>query len=119
VQNTVDSGRLAESAAAADYCSRGFAIEARNFRLRSGEIDLIARRAGLLVFVEVKGRAWFRPEEAESLRWRGKKRRMARVAAFYLARRRLEMPAVDEFRLDIVYVTQGRVTERYEGEPFW
>ncbi|MBE7558057.1 YraN family protein [bacterium] len=35
---------------------RGFAIVARNFRTRYGEIDRIARRGDLLVFVEVKMR---------------------------------------------------------------
>lgn len=40
---------------------RGFRIVARNWRVRGGEIDVVAARGGLTVFVEVKGRrhqAW-------------------------------------------------------------
>jgi putative endonuclease len=36
---------------------RGITIVARNFRTRFGEIDLIARDAGTLVFVEVRMRS--------------------------------------------------------------
>jgi putative endonuclease len=36
---------------------RGFTVIARRFRTRVGEIDLVARRGRLLVFVEVKARA--------------------------------------------------------------
>lgn len=44
-------------ALAADYLARhGLAIVQRNFRTRFGEIDLIAREGGVLVFVEVRMR---------------------------------------------------------------
>ncbi|MCQ2596320.1 MAG: YraN family protein [Treponema sp.] len=40
---------------AADYLvSKGYEIVARNWRIRSGEIDLIAEKGDLIVFVEVK-----------------------------------------------------------------
>jgi putative endonuclease len=35
----------------------GFSILARRYKTRLGEIDIVARRGGLLVFVEVKARA--------------------------------------------------------------
>lgn len=49
-------GRRAETIAALAYRLRGFAIVARRFRSRAGEVDLIARRGRLLVFAEVKAR---------------------------------------------------------------
>ena len=38
------------------YRLRFFSILEKNFRTRKGEVDLIVRRGGLLVFVEVKAR---------------------------------------------------------------
>ena len=49
-------GQRGERRAAWFYRLRGYRIVARNVRLRGGEIDLIVRRGGLLVFVEVKAR---------------------------------------------------------------
>nr|WP_245514058.1 YraN family protein [Antarcticimicrobium luteum] len=39
---------------ARDYERRGFAIDRRRWRGRGGEIDLIARHGGGVVFIEVK-----------------------------------------------------------------
>ncbi len=40
--------------ACAELERRGYAIVARNYRIRSGEIDIVANDAGTIVFVEVK-----------------------------------------------------------------
>lgn len=50
-------GRVAEVVAAGVLVAKGFKILARRFKCASGEIDLIARRGQLVVFVEVKTRA--------------------------------------------------------------
>lgn len=49
-------GLSAESRAALLLVAKGFRIVARRWRSGRGEIDLVARRRGLLVFVEVKAR---------------------------------------------------------------
>jgi putative endonuclease len=49
-------GAAGEEAAWRLYRRRGFALVARNWRCRIGEMDLIVRRADLLVFCEVKTR---------------------------------------------------------------
>jgi len=66
------------------YSARGFEVVARNWRSRQGEIDLVARRAGLLVFCEVKTRAstaFGAPFEAVT---RAKQARLRRLAAEWL-----------------------------------
>jgi len=54
-------GPRGEEYAAEYLTAKGYAIAARNYRTRYGEIDLIAERDGVLAFVEVKTRrtsAW-------------------------------------------------------------
>jgi putative endonuclease len=67
-----------------------YAILERNYRCRSGEIDLIALDGGTVVFVEVKTRTqsdFGNPLEAVDRR---KQRRLQRAAQFYVRQHRLE-----------------------------
>jgi putative endonuclease len=50
------TGISAEARAAAFLIAKGYRILARRFRTPHGEIDIVARRRSLLVFVEVKAR---------------------------------------------------------------
>ena len=62
-------GRLAEDAAACFLEKQGFTIVERNYTVKVAEIDIIAREADTLVFVEVKARrksARSSPREAVS-----------------------------------------------------
>lgn len=52
-----NAGVDAEAQAATLLAVAGFEILARRYRTACGEIDLIARRADLIVFVEVKARS--------------------------------------------------------------
>jgi len=47
-------GRRGERLAAAPLERKGYTVLERNYRRREGELDLIARRGGTLVFCEVK-----------------------------------------------------------------
>jgi putative endonuclease len=51
------TGVSAEARAAAFLIAKGYRILAKRFRTPYGEIDLVARRRNLLIFVEVKARA--------------------------------------------------------------
>src|ERR1700687_5025820 len=51
------TGLSAESRAAAFLMGKGYRILAKRFRTPYGEIDIVARRRGLLAFIEVKARA--------------------------------------------------------------
>jgi putative endonuclease len=60
-------GKWGENLAAEYLEQKGFQILARNYRTSYGEIDLIASKQGVTVFVEVKtrsGRGFGLPEEA-------------------------------------------------------
>ncbi len=79
-------GRLGEAAAEQVLQRAGLRVLARRFRLRTAEIDLVAERADLVVFVEVKARRGDRygtPAEAVTA---VKRRRMARAALAFLSR---------------------------------
>ncbi len=78
-------GARAERIAALALRLRGFAILARGHRCATGEIDIVARRGRLLVFVEVKARG---DAEAAAHALRARQRgRIARAAAGFLAAR--------------------------------
>jgi putative endonuclease len=51
------TGISAESKACVYLIAKGYRILARRFRTPYGEIDIVARRRGLLAFIEVKARA--------------------------------------------------------------
>jgi putative endonuclease len=51
------TGLSAEARAAAYLMAKGYRILAKRFRTPHGEIDLVARRRNVVVFVEVKARA--------------------------------------------------------------
>lgn len=53
-ENRVKKGRKFERLAASYFEQQGYTILERNWRARSKEIDLIAQKNGLIIFVEVK-----------------------------------------------------------------
>lgn len=69
-------GRVGEEQAADWLTERGWTVLARRVRTKAGEIDLIARRTGLVAFVEVKAR-----RSADALDDAIDERRLRRVAA--------------------------------------
>ena len=50
-------GKLGEDSATKFLEAKGYTIVARNFRIRSAEIDIIAQIDNVIVFVEVKARS--------------------------------------------------------------
>ena len=94
-------GREGEDAARRYLTERGLVFLTANYRTLRGEIDLVFREGGCLVFVEVKTRstrAWQRPARAVDAR---KRRALSRVALEYL--RELPEPRVP-VRFDVVEV---------------
>jgi len=103
-------GELGERAAKKYLQGQGLKFLAANFRSGRGEIDLIFRDGGCLVFAEVKTRSsegWTRPAAAVDAR---KKKLLSQTALDYL--KLLKNPEV-KFRFDIVEVllADGAVRE--------
>lgn len=98
-------GRAGENLACKFLESRDYSIIETNYRSRYGEIDIIARRGGVIAFVEVKtrlGRGHGEPFEAVGARKQAQIRRMAEM---WLAGHRRDR-ALSEcvFRFDVISV---------------
>jgi putative endonuclease len=98
-------GRRGEELACERLAALGLRVVERNWRCRSGEIDVVAAGPGLLVFCEVKtrrGHGYGTPAEAVTS---AKRARLRRLAAAYLAA--VEHPPCT-VRFDVVTVTWPR-----------
>ncbi|RKU16908.1 YraN family protein [Candidatus Poribacteria bacterium] len=93
--------KIGESLAVKHLKARGCEILAQNYRVRRGEIDLIARDGEFIVFVEVKTRRSLRfglPQAAVTLQ---KQRQISKVALAYLqAQNLLDAPC----RFDVIAI---------------
>jgi putative endonuclease len=79
-------GAAAEERAAQLLRQAGYAIVARNFRCRMGELDLIARRGGLLIIAEVRLRSSAGFGGAAASISAAKRARIVRTARYLLMR---------------------------------
>lgn len=82
-------GTAYEKKAAQYLETLGYRILEQNFRCRTGEIDLIAKESGYLVFIEVKyrtGTQMGEPQEAVGCR---KQQKICRTASYYCLKRRI------------------------------
>jgi putative endonuclease len=94
-------GKSGEDRACEALRRRGYVILERRYRARMGEIDIIARDGGTIVFVEVKARAGDDYGGAAAAVTPWKQRKVALMAAGYLARRGIhDAPC----RFDVVVV---------------
>src|SRR5258708_5522750 len=82
-------GKLGEDLACQELERRGYAILARRYRRRGGELDVVARDGETLVFVEVKAREGHEFGDAAEAVGHLKRRRMTGVALDHMARHRL------------------------------
>jgi putative endonuclease len=78
-------GILGEDLAVRELQRRGYAILARRYRTRFGEIDIVAQHGDVVVFVEVKARRTARYGSAAECIPTWKQRRIAAMALDYLA----------------------------------
>jgi putative endonuclease len=101
-----ERGRQAEALAAAFLERHGVRIIARNWRCRFGEIDLVCKDRGVLVFVEVRARnSRSHGGAAESITVT-KRGRLLAAANLYLGRAGLDTPC----RFDALLIEQhGRI----------
>jgi putative endonuclease len=107
------AGSGGEDLACAWLERHGYRIVERNWRCRSGEVDVVARQGRVTVFVEVKERR----NDAhglglEAVTW-SKRRRLIRAARLYAAARGL---SETNLRFDVVSVDGREV--RHEPNAF-
>jgi len=100
----MDFGQWGEEQACAYLKGQGFRIVERNFRCRTGELDIVAKEDETLCVVEVKSRknalsGW--PGEAVTVQ---KQRRMRSAAAFYMHRNPTVVRGIANLRMDVVEV---------------
>ena len=104
-------GRRGEDLACAELEKRGYVIVDRRFRTRCGELDIVARDGGVLVFVEVRARSGSSfGTPFESVTWK-KRQRLSQMAASYLFIRRLAGVAC---RFDVVAVVERQGMQTIE-----
>jgi putative endonuclease len=101
-RTTADVGRHAEQLAFDLLVGQNLQPVARNFRCRSGEIDLIMLDGACLTFIEVRYRATTAFSPASHTVDQHKQRKLIRTAALFLARnRRFSMHTT---RFDVVAI---------------
>jgi putative endonuclease len=104
-------GEHGESLAVRALRREGYAILARHYRTRLGEIDIVALEGRCLVFVEVKARnhcCCGTPADAVTAR---KQRKIVAIAGAFLARHRVD---ADACRFDVVAISLDEVQPRVE-----
>ena len=104
-------GKRGEDAACAELEKRGYVIVDRRFRTRCGELDIVARDGGVLVFIEVRTRSGSNfGTPFESVTWK-KRQRLSQMAASYLCVKRL---AGATCRFDVVSMLEERGAQTIE-----
>lgn len=111
------AGNIGEDAVCGFLARHGYEIINRNFTVRGGEIDIIAEKADIIAFVEVKTRtvgSMTSAEEAVDLR---KQRLIIRTAQAYL--QNAAQPLQCRFDVAVVETEGGKVKKlRYYVNAF-
>jgi len=91
---------------AVDYLQKnGYTIVQRNYRIRGGEIDIIAKDNNTLVFIEVKSRTSTRYGHAIQSLTRQQQKRLSKTAQTYLHQHNLNnQPA----RFDMIAIQKNQ-----------
>jgi putative endonuclease len=116
--NPTALGRRAELAVADYLVARGFRVLARNLRVGSFEIDVVARRDDVVVAVEVRTRGARSFEGALESIGRAKQRRMMAAAERLWRDHLADAPDISRLRIDVASVTfrDGQTfVEYFEG----
>lgn len=103
-------GREGEAEAAMWLTTQGWKIVAERVKTKAGEIDLIAKRTGLVAFVEVKWRA-----RAASLADAIDERRLRRVAAAAECVWQDYATSGEDIRIDVILLAPGHKPTHIEN----
>lgn len=103
-------GHVSEYFAAVFLILKGYRILAIRYRTRVGEIDIIARKRGVVAFVEVKARAGER-EAIDAVSFTAQGRIRAASGIWLSGRADAHLLA---YRYDIVAVSPGRIPRHFQ-----
>jgi putative endonuclease len=82
----------------------GYEVLERNFRSQQGEIDLVAREGGFLVFVEVKNYSYRSLGKPAAVIKKSKKESIIHAARYYLYKNRIKNV---NCRFDVITIYRG------------
>ena len=99
-------GAWGEQLAAAHYRSLGYEVLDRNWRSRTGELDLVVSRGGTYVFSEVKARRTDAYGPASAAVGPAKQRRIRQLSLEWLRAHEIYAEAI---RFDVVAITGTRL----------
>ena len=103
---TRELGDIYEEKVCRYLVSQGLEIICRNFTVRGGEIDIIAREGEYICFIEVKYRTDKAMDAYQSVGYK-KKNRIIKTAEAYLRKHKTDLQP----RFDVVFVFGGEDTE--------
>lgn len=110
--------QIGENLAASHLEKNGYTILERNYRFSRGEIDIIAEKDNMLIFIEVKTKK--HGDFGDPIYWitRSKQRQIGRVASGYLYERNI---SDRDCRFDVITVTweHGLWKIRHIENAFW
>ncbi len=111
-ENTRKTGEYYETEAIIFLEKQGYRILKRNYRCKIGEIDIIAREQGYLVFVEVKYRRTRKRGDAAGAVTEEKQKTISRVADYYMMEHHMYQD--QKIRFDVVAIN-GEKMEVLQG----
>lgn len=100
----INKGEAGELSAINYIKEKGYTIVERNYHSRYGEIDIIAKKDNVYVFIEVKYRkntAYGYPREFVNIK---KQDKIRKTALIYISER--DLPGAD-FRFDVLEITRS------------
>lgn len=103
--NNVQKGKIGEDKAAKYLARRFYKILEKNYRRKTGEIDIIAKKSGYIIFIEVKYRKNLSkglPREAVTPYKQGQIRRTANM---YIAENNIDSP----MRFDVIEIIDNHI----------
>ncbi|OQX87410.1 YraN family protein [candidate division KSB1 bacterium 4484_87] len=116
--NHANVGKLGEKLASDYLKNKGYKIIKRNYRFGHGEIDIIAEKDGILIFVEVKTKKF--GDFGDPIYWitRRKQRQIAKIAQAYLYEKEIEHM---DCRFDVIVLQWEDGTYKIDHieDAFW
>lgn len=91
MSESYDMGRLGETVTVRYLENSGYKILDRNFRIRGGEIDIIAEKDGIIAFAEVKTRSKDHLSPGEYAVGKRKRQLIIKTAACYMLKNEREL----------------------------